>query len=219
MATKKRIGILISGRGSNMESLIAAASHADYPAEIACVLSNRPDAAGLAKAAGAGIPAEAIDHKRFSSREAFEADLDAALHRHGVEIVACAGFMRVMTAQFVERWRDRMLNIHPSLLPAYRGLDTHARALADGVKLTGCTVHLVRPELDSGPIIAQAAVPVLDGDTVSTLADRILIAEHRLYPHALALFASGAAIVSGDRVILRQPQINQAISLYWPPLT
>ncbi len=215
---KKRLGILISGRGSNMVSLIAAAREAGYPAEIACVLCNRPEAQGLAKAAAEGIPARAIDHKRFSSREAFEAELDAALRGHGVDLVACAGFMRMMTAGFVDGWRDAMLNIHPSLLPAYKGLDTHARALADGVKLAGCTVHIVRPELDSGPIIAQAAVPVIDGDTPESLAARVLEAEHRLYPHALSLFASGQAVVTGDRVWLKQEPINPAIPLYWPPL-
>lgn len=215
---KKKVGILISGRGSNMGSLIGAAREAGYPAEIACVISNRPDAQGLAKAAAEGIPALAIDHKRFASREAFEAEMDAGLRAHGVEIVACAGFMRLMTAGFVEGWRNAMLNIHPSLLPAYKGLDTHARALADGVKLAGCTVHIVRPELDSGPIIAQAAVPVLDGDTEESLAARVLEAEHRLYPHALALIARGDAIIDGDRVRLVQEPINQAKPLYWPPL-
>lgn len=215
---KKRVGILISGRGSNMASLLGAAREGDYPAEIACVVSNRPEALGLAKAAAEGIPALSIDHKHFGSREGFEAELDATLRAHKVDIVACAGFMRMMTASFVEAWRDAMVNIHPSLLPAYRGLDTHARALADGVKLTGCTVHVVRPELDCGPIIAQAAVPVLDNDSVESLAARVLEAEHRLYPHALAMFASGQAVVSGDRVTIRQVPINQAISLYWPPL-
>jgi phosphoribosylglycinamide formyltransferase 1 len=217
--SKKRIGILISGRGSNMMSLIGAAREADYPAEIACVLSNRPQAEGLFKAAAEGLPAEAIDHTRFGSREAFEAELDVALRAAGVEIVACAGFMRMMTAGFVERWRDRMLNIHPSLLPAFKGLDTHARALTAGVKLTGCTVHVVRSEVDSGPIIAQAAVPVEEGDTAESLGARVLEAEHRLYPHALALFASGAAVVSGETVNIRKDAINQAKPLYWPPLT
>lgn len=215
---KKRVGILISGRGSNMASLLGAAREGDYPAEIACVISNRPEAQGLAKAAAEGIPALAVDHKGFASREVFEAELDATLRAHKVDIVACAGFMRMMTAGFVEAWRDAMVNIHPSLLPAYRGLDTHARALADGVKLAGCTVHVVRPELDSGPIIAQAAVPVLHNDSEESLAARVLEAEHRLYPHALALFASGRAVVSGDRVAIQEEAINQAISLYWPPL-
>lgn len=215
---KKRVGILISGRGSNMMSLIAAAREPDYPAEIACVLSNRPDAVGLVKAAAEGLSARAIDHKRFASREAFEAELDAALKAADVDLVACAGFMRRMTAQFVERWHDRMLNIHPSLLPAFPGLDTHARALAAGVKLTGCTVHVVRTEVDCGPIIAQAAVPVMEGDSEESLAARVLEAEHRLYPLALGLFASGKAIVAGDKVSVAQEAINQANPLYWPPL-
>ena len=215
---KKKVGILISGRGSNMVSLIAAARQEGFPAEIACVISNRPEAAGLKGAAAAQIPALAIDHKRFASREDFEAELDKALRAHGVELIACAGFMRKLTPGFVDRWRDAMLNIHPSLLPAYKGLDTHARALADGVKLAGCTVHVVRPELDTGPIIAQAAVPVLEGDTPDALAARVLEAEHRLYPYALALFASGRAVVAGQRITLRQAEINQAIPLYWPPL-
>jgi phosphoribosylglycinamide formyltransferase-1 len=215
---KKRVGILISGRGSNMVSLIAAAREAGYPAEIACVISNRPDAAGLAKASGEGISSRAIDHKRFASREDFEADLDKVLRDSGVELVACAGFMRMMTPGLVDGWRDKMLNIHPSLLPSYKGLDTHARALADGVKLAGCTVHVVRPELDSGPIIAQAAVPVLDGDSAESLGARVLAAEHLLYPHALALFASGKAIVQGERVVGGRQSINQGTPLYWPPL-
>ena len=217
--TKKRVGILISGRGSNMMSLIAATRAPDYPAEIACVLSNRPDAQGLFKAAGEGLPTRAIDHKSFGSREGFEAELDAALRGFEVDIVACAGFMRLMTSEFVERWRDRMLNIHPSLLPAFKGLDTHARSIAAGVKLTGCTVHIVRPEVDSGPIIAQAAVPVLDTDTADSLGARVLEAEHLLYPHALSLFASGAITVSGERTILAQGAVNQANPLYWPPLS
>ncbi|HET6320841.1 MAG TPA: phosphoribosylglycinamide formyltransferase [Hyphomicrobium sp.] len=218
MAAKKRIGILISGRGSNMASLISAAREPDYPAEIVCVLSNRPAAEGLARAAAAGIATQAIDHKAFATREAFEEQLDAALHAAGVEIVACAGFMRKMTAGFVERWRDRMLNIHPSLLPSFKGLDTHARALAAGVKLAGCTVHIVRPELDAGPIIAQAAVPVLCGDTPELLAARVLEAEHLLYPHALSLLASGKAAIDGERVKIVQVPVNQAKPLYWPPL-
>ncbi len=216
-AKKKKVGILISGRGSNMVSLIEAARAADYPAEIACVISNRPEAAGLARAAAEGIPALAVDHKQYPSREAFEAELDKALRAHGIEIVACAGFMRKMTAGFVEAWRDAMLNIHPSLLPSYKGLDTHARALADGVKLAGCTVHIVRAELDAGPIVAQAAVPVLEGDSADSLGARVLAAEHRLYPHGLSLFASGRAVVQRDRVAIQQEPINQAISLYWPP--
>jgi len=213
---KKRVGILISGRGSNMMSLIAAARAPDYPAEIACVLSNRPEAEGLFKAAAEGLPTRAIDHKGFGSREGFEAALDAELRTFDVDLITCAGFMRLMTPGFVERWRDRMLNIHPSLLPAFKGLDTHARVLAAGVKLTGCTVHIVRPEVDSGPIIAQAAVPVLDDDTAESLGARVLAAEHQLYPHALSFFASGAVTVSGERAIVRQATVNQAKPLFWP---
>ena len=218
MAAKKRIGILISGRGSNMLSLIAAARKADYPAEIVCVVSNRPEAEGLAHASAQGITTRAIDHKAFDTREAFEEQLDAALRAASVDIVACAGFMRKMTGGFVERWRDRMLNIHPSLLPAFKGLDTHERALAAGVKLAGCTVHIVRPELDAGPIIAQAAVPVLPDDTPSLLAARVLEAEHLLYPHALSLVASGMAVIEGEQVKIVQVPVNQAKPLYWPPL-
>jgi phosphoribosylglycinamide formyltransferase-1 len=182
------------------------------------VLSNRPEAEGLSKAAAAGIHTGAFDHKTYGSREGFEADLDKALRAAEVDIVACAGFMRKMTAGFVEGWRDRMINIHPSLLPSFRGLDTHARALEAGVKLTGCTVHVVRPELDAGPIIAQAAVPVLEGDTAERLAARVLEAEHKLYPHALSLLASGRAVVAGEIVRLPQGLINQAKPLYWPSL-
>ena len=217
-AMKKRVGILISGRGSNMVSLIAAAQAHDYPAEIACVLSNRPEAEGLKKAQAAGVSTRAVDHKSFSGREAFETELDAALKSFNVDLVACAGFMRLMTATFVERWRDRMLNIHPSLLPAFKGLDTHARALDAGVKLTGCTVHIVRPQMDDGPIIAQAAVPVLEADTAETLAARVLGAEHELYPHALALFASGRVRIDGEQVLGAPVPAKPSAPLIWPPL-
>lgn len=215
---KKRVGILISGRGSNMVSLISAARAPDYPAEIACVISNRPQAAGLAKAQSEGVPSLTVDDKAFDSREAFEDALDAELKRLRTDIVACAGFMRLLTAGFVKRWHDRMLNIHPSLLPSFKGLDTHERALAAGVKIAGCTVHVVRAEVDSGPIIAQAAVPVLAGDTAESLGARVLEAEHKLYPHALALFAAGSVQVSGDRILGPQVPINQAKALFWPPL-
>jgi phosphoribosylglycinamide formyltransferase-1 len=216
---KKRVGILISGRGSNMMSLIAAAREPGYPAEIACVLANRPEAEGLAKARSAGIKTRAVDHALFKSRGDFEAGLDDALREAGVELVACAGFMRLMTPEFVERWRDRMLNIHPSLLPAFRGLHTHERVLAAGVKITGCTVHVVRAEMDEGPIVAQAAVPVLDGDTLERLAARVLEAEHKLYPHALALFASGRVRIAGEKLVGPQVSINQEKALFCPPLS
>lgn len=212
---RRRVGVLISGRGSNMMALVEAARRADFPAEIVLVLSNRPDAAGLAWARAEGIAAQAIDHKAYATREAFDSALDAALAEARIDLVACAGFMRLMTASFVTRWAGRMINIHPSLLPLYPGLHTHARALADGVRLAGCTVHFVVPEMDAGPIIAQGAVPVVDGDTPDTLAGRILGVEHQIYPHALALVASGAARLEGGRVIITGP-INQAGRLFSP---
>lgn len=199
MSGRVRVGVLISGGGSNMAALIAAARDPAYPAEIVCVLSNRADAGGLAKARAAGVPHVAvIDHKAHPSREDFERAMQAELEAAGVEIVALAGFMRLLTPWFIERWHDRLINIHPALLPSYKGLHTHARALADGVKITGCTVHFVRPEMDVGPIIVQAAVPVLDDDTPDTLAARVLTQEHRIYPLALARVASGAARVVKD---------------------
>jgi phosphoribosylglycinamide formyltransferase-1 len=203
MSARKRVGVLISGRGSNLQSLIRAAAAKDYPAKIAVVVSNVAGAPGLEHARRAGIAAETIPHRDYASREAFDAALDAALKRAGAEIVCLAGFMRLLTPAFVERWRDRMLNIHPSLLPAFPGLDTHARALQAGVRFAGCTVHFVRAAMDSGPIVAQAAVPVLPGDTPETLAARVLEAEHRLYPLALKLAASGALTVAGERVEIR----------------
>jgi phosphoribosylglycinamide formyltransferase 1 len=215
---KKRVGILISGRGSNMMALVEAVRAADYPAQVVVVISNRPEAAGLAWARGQGVEAIAIDHKAFASREAFEEEMHEALVRHGVELVACCGFMRLMTADFVDVWRDRMLNIHPALLPSYKGLHTHERALADGVRIAGCTVHVVRAEMDVGPIVAQAAVPVLEGDTADTLAARVLAAEHRLYPHALALIASGRAQVQGEVVRLEEAAGPVPDALMWPPI-
>lgn len=217
-AMKKRVGILISGRGSNMVSLLVAAQVHDYPAEIVCVLSNRPEAEGLKKAEANETPSRVIDHTAFAGREAFETELNTVLRSFNVDLVVCAGFMRLMTADFVERWRDRMLNIHPSLLPAFKGLDTHARALAAGVKITGCTVHIVRPQMDDGPIIAQAAVPVLEADTASTLGARVLRAEHELYPHALALLASGRVRVEGERVLGVASAAKPSGPLMWPPL-
>jgi len=182
------VAVLISGRGSNMASLIAAAETSDYPADIGLVLSNRSDAAGLARAKAAGIATAVVSHRDFGSdREAFEQAVQEALERHRVELVCLAGFMRVLTPWFIRRWEGAMLNIHPSLLPAFKGLDTHARALEAGVRIHGASVHFVTAELDSGPIIMQAAVPVLDRDTPDTLAARVLTAEHRIYPLALRL--------------------------------
>lgn len=201
---KKRIAILISGRGSNMKSLVEAARAPDFPAEPVIVISNRPDAPGLAWAKEQGLPVLGLDHKHYESREHFEGQLNAILAMSRVDLVCLAGFMRLMTEGFVETWRDRMLNIHPALLPSFKGLHTHARALEAGVRIHGCTVHLVRPAMDEGPILAQAAVPVLDGDTEETLGARVLAAEHEIYPLALRLFASGTAIVDGEKIVLKQ---------------
>ena len=199
---KKKVAVLISGRGSNMRALIEAARAADYPADIVRVISNRPDAGGLAHAAEAGIATDVVDHKAFLGRDKFEAELDRRLKDAEVELICLAGFMRLLTSRFVDAWKDRLINIHPSLLPAFPGLDTHARALAAGVRFTGCTVHFVRTEMDAGPIIVQAAVPVLPGDDEERLAARVLEAEHRAYPLALLLVAGGRASVRGDSVVI-----------------
>ena len=192
---KKRVGILISGRGSNMLSLIHAARANDYPAEIVLVLTNLPEAGGLARAEAEGIPARAVPSRPFGrDRAAHETALTAELEAAGVEIVCLAGYMRLFSPVFVQRWAGRMLNIHPRLLPAFPGTDTHARALAAGVKLHGCTVHLVTEGMDEGPILAQAAVPVLPGDTEETLSARVLAQEHLLYPTALRHFVTEAAL-------------------------
>ncbi len=192
---KMRVAILISGRGSNMKSLIDAAAEPAFPAEIALVISNNPEAAGLLTAGNAGIPAATIDHRPFghgeSGRRAFEAALDTALGDAGADLVCLAGFMRLLTADFAERWTGRLLNIHPSLLPAFRGLDVHARMIEAGVKIAGCTVHFVSADTDAGPIIGQAAVPVNQGDTPEGLAKRILAEEHRLYPECVRRIAAG----------------------------
>lgn len=183
-----KLAILISGRGSNMEALLKAAEDPAYPAKPVLVLSNRPDAKGLETAANAGIPTRAIDHKLYGKdREAFERELDKALTEAGIEIIALAGFMRVLTPWFVTRWEGRMINIHPSLLPKYKGLDTHQRAIDAGDAEAGCTVHWVSAGVDEGEIIAQAAIPILPGDTADSLAARLLPEEHRLYPRALAI--------------------------------
>jgi len=206
-AARKSTAVLISGRGSNMQALLDAARNPDFPARIVRVISNVWDAAGLKRAEAAGIATSVIDHRSFKGRPAFDAALDQALREDGIELVCLAGFMRLLTADFVNGWRDRMINIHPSLLPAFPGLDTHARALAAGVRFTGCTVHFVRPTMDEGPIIVQAAVPVLRGDDEATLAARVLAAEHKAYPLALRLVASGRARVVDDRVEIDGEQV------------
>jgi phosphoribosylglycinamide formyltransferase 1 len=215
---RKRVGVLISGRGSNLKALIEACKAPDYPAEIVLVVSNVPGAAGLSHAEGAHIQTLTINHKDFATREAFDAALDTALAGARVELLCNAGFMRLHTAGFVARWLNRHLNIHPSLLPAFTGLHTHKRVIEAGVTLSGCTVHIVRPEMDEGPIVAQAAIPVLPSDTAETLATRVLAAEHRLYPHALALVASGAARIEGERVV-RTTQEGDQSPLFSPPVS
>jgi phosphoribosylglycinamide formyltransferase-1 len=215
--SRKRIGVLISGRGSNLAALIAAAGKPDYPAEIVLVVSNRPEAAGLAHAAEAGLATAVVDHKRFPDRGSFEDELDRTLQAADIDILYLAGFMRVFTDWFVERWSGRMLNIHPSLLPAFRGTDTHRQALEAGVLIHGCTVHFVTPDLDAGPIVAQAAVRVVPGDTEETLAARVLAEEHRLYPFALRLVCEGKARLEGGRVRHSMAWDSKS-ALFTPPI-
>ena len=202
MSGKLRLGVLISGRGSNLQALIDACAAPDYPAEIALVVSNVASAYGLERAAEAGIPTRVIDHKPFASRGDFETALTAALRETGCGLVCLAGFMRLLTPSFVEAWWDRLINIHPSLLPAFRGLHTHERVIEYGAKFSGCTVHFVRPAMDDGPIIVQAAVPVLENDDPDRLAARILVQEHRIYPLAVRLIAERRLRVDGARVLI-----------------
>jgi phosphoribosylglycinamide formyltransferase 1 len=215
--TKKRVGVLISGRGSNLGALIEACRAPSYPAKIVLVVSNVPSAQGLLRAEAALIPTRVINHKDYASREDFDAALDAALGEAEVEILCNAGFMRLHTEGFVRRWWDRHLNIHPSLLPAFKGLHTHEQVLEAGAKITGCSVHFVRPGMDEGPIVAQAAVPVLPGDTPDELAARVLEAEHRLYPLALGLVASGQIRVEGEQAV-GMTQIRAQPPLFSPPV-
>jgi phosphoribosylglycinamide formyltransferase-1 len=197
---KVRTAILISGGGSNMAALISAAKTPDYPAEIVLVASSSPDAGGIAKAKAAGIPVFAFDHREYD-REGLERAVDAELEKAGVELVCLAGWMRLLSPYLIGKWRNRMINIHPSVLPEFKGLHTHQRALDAGKKEHGCTVHYVRQEMDEGPIVAQAKVPVLPGDTAEILAARVLAEEHKLYPHALALVASGEIRVEGEKIV------------------
>jgi len=196
---KRRVAILISGRGSNMAALIEGARTENFPAEIALVISNKPDAGGLALAKSSGIATLAIDSKPFGKdRAAFEAVMQAALDQHRIDLICLGGFMRLLTNDFVNRWMGRMLNIHPSLLPSFRGLDPHGQALRAGVKISGATVHFVTPEMDAGPIVMQGAVTVRDDDTAESLAARVLEIEHRIYPAALRLVAAGNTRIDGD---------------------
>jgi phosphoribosylglycinamide formyltransferase-1 len=197
-----RVAVLISGRGSNMQALIEDCRRPGSSAEIVLVISNMADAGGLVHAAAASIPTAVVSHRDYRDRAVFEGEIDARLRAANVQLVCLAGFMRILSDGFVAAWRDRMINIHPSLLPAFPGLDTHARALAAGVRFHGCTVHFVRLEMDTGPIILQAAVPVQSGDTPESLSERVLQAEHRIYPLALRWIAEGRVRVEGERAIV-----------------
>jgi phosphoribosylglycinamide formyltransferase-1 len=198
MAARLKVGVLVSGRGSNLQALIDSCADAAFPAEIGLVISNIANAYALERAAKAGIACQVISHRDFADRASFDAAIDRALRTAGIDLVCLAGFMRLLTADFVEAWSGRMINVHPSLLPAFRGLDTHKRALEAGVKLHGCSVHFVTPGLDEGPIIAQAAVPILAEDDESSVAARVLEQEHRIYPLALRLLAEGRVRLDGD---------------------
>ncbi|MGX1305518.1 phosphoribosylglycinamide formyltransferase-1 [Amorphus suaedae] len=214
-ARRTPVAVLVSGRGSNMAALIEAAKAPDYPAEIVLVISNRPGAGALDTAATAGIATSVIDHKAFATKAAFEAAVAEAIEASGAEFICLAGFMRVLSGAFVDRFAGRILNIHPSLLPSFKGLDTHERALAEGVRIHGCSVHIVSAELDAGPIVMQAAVPVLDADTAETLAARVLACEHRIYPAALSALASGTArLVDGH--VRHVGASEPAAPLIWP---
>ena len=197
-----KLGVLISGRGSNLQALIDACSDPAFPAEIVVVLSNRADAGGLERARSSGIATATVSHRDFPDRAAFDSAIDATLRAAGVELVCLAGFMRLLTPGFVTGWGDRIVNIHPSLLPAFKGAHAHADALAAGVRISGCTVHIVRPEMDDGPILIQAAVPVLPDDTEDTLAARILEAEHLCYPFAVRAIAEGRVRIEGMHAIV-----------------
>jgi phosphoribosylglycinamide formyltransferase-1 len=197
-----KVGVLISGRGSNLKALIDACAAEDFPAEIVLVISNKADAGGLDFAREAGIATRVINHKDYESREAFDRVMDEALRDAGADFVCSAGFMRILSDEFVDKWRDRQLNIHPSLLPSFKGLNVYARAIEAGCKVSGCTVHFVRAAMDEGPIVAQAAVPIMEGDTPDMLAARILAEEHKLYPHALRLVAEGRVTIVDERCMI-----------------
>jgi phosphoribosylglycinamide formyltransferase-1 len=197
-----KAGVLISGRGSNLRALIEACRDPAFPAEIVTVVCNKADAPGLAFAHAAGIPTVTLDQRAFPDRAAFDRKIHDHLIAARVELVCLAGYMRILSDGFIDLWRDRMINIHPTLLPAFRGLNAHQQAIAAGVKISGCTVHVVRPAVDAGPIVAQAAVPVLSGDTADSLAARVLTAEHRIYPLALRLFGEGRVRIEGERTII-----------------
>ncbi len=213
---KLRLGVMISGSGTNLQALIDACQQHGYPAKIEVVISNRPDAKGLERARTAGLKAVTIDHKDYEERAAFEDAVHECLTDHKVQLVCLAGFMRLLGADFVGRWKDRIVNIHPSLLPSYKGLHTHARALEDGVKFAGCTIHYVRPEMDNGPIIMQAAIPIAPDETEDSLIAKTLTYEHRMYPAAVRLIAEGKARVSGHKVVIKEDVPLPEVGLICP---
>ena len=198
-----KVAVLVSGRGSNLQALIDVCAKDDFPAEIVTVISNVPDVFALERAAKAGIATSVVNHKNYPDRQSFETELQVAIGDSGAELVCLAGFMRILTDGFVNQWRDRLVNIHPSLLPPFKGVHVHEQALEAGVKVSGCTVHFVVPDLDSGPIIAQETVPVLQDDDADALAARILEAEHRCYPEALRLIAEGRVVVTGNKTVIQ----------------
>lgn len=219
MPNRLKVSVLISGRGSNLQALIDAALEPDFPAEIVRVISNEIGAGGLDRAADAGLATAVIPHRDYEDRESFEAALDREIQDAGTELIALAGFMRLLTAGFVENWRDRLINIHPSLLPSFKGLHTHERALEAGVRYTGCTVHYVRPAMDEGPIIVQAAVPVLANDDADTLATRVLAQEHLIYPLAVRLIAEGNVSVESERAIVAGNNVDAPVATINPTLS
>ncbi len=206
-----KVAVLISGRGTNLQSIIDACAEPKFPADIAVVISNEPMARGLARAKAAGIPTVVINHRDFADRADFDAALDQQLAASGVQLICLAGFMRLLGEEFTAQWRDRLINIHPSLLPAFRGLNTHQRVLESGVRFTGCTVHFVRANMDEGPIIIQAAVPVRPDDTVKSLAERILAVEHRIYPLAVRLIAEDRVRVRGEVAMVEEASAPQGV--------
>lgn len=217
MTDRVRVAVLVSGRGSNLQALIDACGSREYPAAIVCVVSNVAGVEGLKRAERAGITTHIVPHTAYSSREEFDDALDQVLRESNADLVCLAGFMRVLSDAFVLKWRGRLVNIHPSLLPAFKGLSVHRRIIEAGARISGCSVHFVVPELDSGPIIAQAAVPVWPGDTPDALALRTLAAEHKLYPLALCLLAEGRAVLEGDQVQFRDVE-RASGELFSPPL-
>lgn len=215
--TKKRVAILISGRGSNMKNLVLASSTKEFPAEVVLILSNTKKAEGITWAEANQLPTITLDHNSYKDRVSFENDMQKTLERFKIDIICLAGFMRLLSPHFVQKWENKILNIHPSLLPSFKGLNTHQRVLDEGVKFTGCTVHIVEPAMDEGPILGQAVVPVLPNDTEDVLAARVLVAEHKLYPKILELFAS-QAMPEKDKKVIFSFTINTSEVWYSPPL-